>query len=87
MYSFRDLLVCGPVVVATSLLTNAGWALSLALGVILYVGLRLLSEVTGLEQAVRDRHNGKIAENMARQAAKASDARSSTGDSPPRKPS
>lgn len=72
MHSFRDILVCGPVLLATALFRDAaGMGPVLAIGVGFYVGLRLLAEVTGLEQAVRDRHNVKIALGKAERAERA----------------
>ena len=71
MYVLRDLLVCGPVVFTTAIFRDAGWALPLVVGVLLYGFLRLLSELTGVEQAVRDRRSTKDAVTVAQRAKRA----------------
>ena len=71
MHTIRDLLICGPVVFTTVAFRDAGWVLPLVVGVLLYGFLRLLSELTGLEQAVRDRHTASNAVAVAQRAKKA----------------
>jgi len=77
VHTIRDLLVCGPVVFTTVAFRDAGWVLPLVVGVLLYGFLRLLSELTGLEQAVRDRRSVSDAVAVAQRAKKA--ARWSSG--------
>ena len=68
MYSIRDLLVCGPVVLAMSLLREASWGLILGSAVLLYGALRFLADLTGLEDAVWERRGARHAVTVAREA-------------------
>ena len=89
MYSIRDLLVFGPVIFVTLLFHDADWRLLLGVALVLYGALRILVEMTGLEQAVRDRSADRNAASVALRATRARDARSrphSNGNGAPKEP-
>ena len=86
MYSIRDLLVCGPVVFATLLFRDAGWVLPLVVGVLVYGSMRFLTDLIGVEQAVRDQREAMGAVEVAQRAEKAARARTGAKRPPGRPP-
>jgi hypothetical protein len=65
VYTLRDLLVCGPVILALALCREMDWQVLLAIGLVVYAAMRGFAALIGLEQAVRDRHGEKVAAAMA----------------------